>query len=71
MMRPARPTKHLIKSRVKLSEGESRVLDDYMALWFHEDGSSLPGNYDISSLTFRMKCLLCSTGTAKSVKSIK
>lgn len=34
-MQPAHPIKHLIKSR----EG----LDDYMALWFHEDGSSFLG----------------------------
>lgn len=72
-MQPARPTKRLVKSgeRVELSEGELRGLDDYMVLWFCEDGSSFLGNYDISSLTFRMKCLLCSTGTAKPVKSIK
>lgn len=57
--------------RLELSVRELRVLDDYMALWFHEDGSGFLSNYDISSLTFRMKRLLCSSSTAKPLKSIK
>lgn len=69
-MQPAHQASHK-EHRVELSEGELKGLDDYMVLWFCEDGSSFLGNYDISSLTFNMKYLLCGTGTAKPVKSIK